>query len=519
MLMRVSDFSKTDTVLDVPAHLTPGNILTAARNVTLTDGVIAARHGIAELYGAPAVLPYAIVGGTVANVAYWLYAGLKKIYKIEASGADVNVTRQTASADVDYAATETTPWTTSVFNGVALLNNTVDVPQMFSDLSGKCKDLTNWPSTLLCQSLRPFKNFLVALNVTESGTNYPQVLRWSHRADPGAVPSSWDYTDPTKDAGRVPLAETSGILLDGLASKDAMILYKDDSTYLMQFIGGVNIFSIRPISFESGILATNCVSNFSGGQVALTGNDVVLATAQGVQSIAKSRIRAHLFNALNASAKHSAFVVTDRVHSEVWVCVPTVSSYADAAYVWNWLENKWTIRELPALRAVASGYPLSIGATWDADTGTWDADTSTWGAFDLSGQDLLGVSPNGSGKIVSINSGTENISVPFIVSAQHEALDIVGDNVPPERLKLVPKVRPHFTPESVGAEVTMQIGMQMTLHDAISWTAPVTFTIGSRRDLFVRKQGRYMSWKITSSTPIRWGLSGFDVFFELGGDA
>lgn len=72
MLMRVSNFSKTDTVLDVPAHLTPGNILTAARNVTLTDGVIAARHGIAELYGAPAVLPYAIVGGTVANVAYWL---------------------------------------------------------------------------------------------------------------------------------------------------------------------------------------------------------------------------------------------------------------------------------------------------------------------------------------------------------------------------------------------------------------------------------------------------------------
>lgn len=521
MLIRVNDFSSSDTVRDVPAHITRGNIVTDGQNYQIVDGKLGARKGSTQPYGSPLVAPYYITSGIYGTTPYWLYLGLVKASLIT-SGTSLNVTRQTLGVDVDYTATELTPWTGGGFNGISILNNPNDVPQMLLSISGKLADMTYWPSDLRCVSLRPFKNYLIAANVIEAGNEYPQVLRWSHPADPGGVPATWDYTDTTKDAGRRAFAETKGILVDSLASQDVHIVYKNDSTFYMQAIGAPYIFDFQPISLTSGLLSQNCAANFPGGQVALTYDDVVLVTPRGITSIADKRIRKHLFSSLNFAKLHSAFVACHTPASEIWVCIPAGSTYCNRAYIWNWNDNKWSIRDLPNLTSMAQGYDVSATDTWDTwgdapPTGTWDNIEGIWGGYDLSGGQLLATSLVGSGKLVAFEVGNTEDGTNLEVSITHDSTDMLAQDLPPERMKFVSRIRPHFTPESVGAVVTFEIGMRNGLQETINWSPVRTFTVGSSRDLFVRKQGRYLSMRIKSSCPASWGLDGLDVDLEMGG--
>lgn len=517
MFVSITDFAKSDTVFDTAANTLRPNIITAGKNYKLSDGKIGSRRGSSEFYGAAGIVPYWITSGLQGSTPYWLYAGLTKVYLLM-SGASSNVTRQTAGVDVDYTATVNTPWTGGGFNGISVLNNGNDVPQMFLSTGSLCADMTNWPSTLRCKSLRPFKNFLIACNVTESGTEYPQVLRWSHPADPGAVPSSWDYTATTVDAGRKALAETKGVLVDSLAAQDVHIVYKNDSTYYMQYIGAPFIFNFQPISLTSGLLSQNCAANVPGGQVALTYDDVVFVTPRGVTSIATKRIRRALFAAINFDQKRYAFVAVNSALSEVWVCVPVNSTYASRAYVYNWLEDKWSIRDIPALTSLAQGYDVSSSDTWTSAAGTWATDSDPWGAYDLSGAQFLGVSPNGSGKLLVMETGGLENGAPISVVVTHDAIDTFQElQISNERMKYINRVRPHFTPESAGAVVMFEIGMRNTLSDAVNWTTEKTFTVGITRDVFVRKQGRYMSWRIKSACETPWELSGMEIEVEVGG--
>lgn len=517
MFVRVNDFASADTILDIPPHLLQGNVITDGRNYRIVDGKIGARLGSSEPYGTPSVVPYWLLPGIYGSQPYWLYAGLEKVYLID-GGTHINVTRQTTGVDVDYTATETTPWTGGGFNGIAVLNNGNDVPQMFLTLGGKCADMTNWPSTLRCKSLRPFKNFLIAANVTESGTDYPQVVRWSHPADPGSVPASWDYTDPTKDAGRKALAETPGILVDSLSAQDVHMVYKNDSVFYMQYIGAPFIFSFQPVSLTSGLAAANCVVNIPGGQVALTYDDVVLVTPRGMQSIAKKRVRKAIFSVLTSANIHAAFLAVNTALSEVWVCVPVNSEQATRAYIYNWQDDKWSMRDLPSLAAIAQGYNIATSEIWSTVVGTWDTATGVWGAADLSGAQFLGAAVPNSGKLLALENGATEDGTAVAVSIQHDAIDVFNTiQVSSERMKLIVRLRPHFTAESAGAEVYFEVGVRNTLSDNISWSAKKKFVVGTTRDLFVRKQGRYVSWRITSATPVQWDIDGMDVDVEVGG--
>lgn len=517
MLIRIGNFNNSDTVLDTPGHLLNSSVITAGRNYTIRDGKLGARRGYAEIYAGCPIAAYGIFGGYSGITPYYLIAGLTKIYSLS-SGVFMNSTRQIAGADVDYNASENTLWTGSAFNGLGIFNNSADVPQVFTAPGARCADMANWPATLRCASLRPFKNFLIAVNIKEGGGEYPQVLRWSHPADPGTVPSSWDYTDPASDAGRTAIAETNGYLVDSLASQDVHIVYKSDSIYFMQFVGAPYIFNIQRISAAAGLLSQNCMANIPGGQIALTNDDVIFVTPQGIKSIATSRIRRHLFAYLNAAKFQASFVVANPAQTEVWVCVPSTASYANFAYIWNWVTDKWTLRELPEMTAMVYGAAVSANNLWDMASGTWDMVSNIWGGIDAVNMELVGTSVADGGTVYSFDVGYNDGAAATNVQIMHESADMLNEQIPPERMRLVKRIRPHFTDMSNGAQVQFRVGLRNGINESVRWTAPRVFTIGTTRDLFIRKQGRYLTWEITSTCGKQWELDSMDIELETGGD-
>ena len=113
------------------------------------------------------------------------------------------------------------------------------------DTATNLATLTGWGATWKVVSVRPFKNFLIALGITKGASVYPHMVKWSHTAVAGTIPASWDEADPALDAGEQDIAETPDLLVDCLQLGDVNIVYKERSMYSMSHVGAPYIFRFQ----------------------------------------------------------------------------------------------------------------------------------------------------------------------------------------------------------------------------------------------------------------------------------
>ena len=230
MIIPITAPGEFGVVKDKPAHSLPVSAWSDAVNVRFNDGYAEKSLGYSSQLGTPSIAPYFLLPFQSTSLFYWIYAGLTSAYITEGT-SHTDITRSSGA----YNATANESWTGGTLAGIPILCNGFDAPQMLfpASPSNALSELSNWPADTNAKVIKPFKNFLIALNMVEGGADYPYVVRWSTPADPGTVPTSWDYTDTTNDAGRVPLSEGGGGLVDGGALRDAFIIYREFSTYSM----------------------------------------------------------------------------------------------------------------------------------------------------------------------------------------------------------------------------------------------------------------------------------------------
>lgn len=201
-----------------------------------------------------------------------------------------DVTRTITKQGGSYDSPE---WTGGSFNGIVVASNKNDHPQVWipGTFLTKAIDMPNWPGYMRCLRMRPWKNFLFALGLIGDGF-IPFGVRWSHPADPGNVPASWDIRDPTKDAGEWYLADTEGEVVDLIPMGNDAILYKTDAIYRVQFVGGQFIFKFSKVTGNFGIPYVGAaVAVHNGRHVFWTGDDMILFDGVNFKSIAEGRMR------------------------------------------------------------------------------------------------------------------------------------------------------------------------------------------------------------------------------------
>ena len=136
--------------------------------------------------------------------------------------------------------------------------------------------LTNWPAGAKCGALRPHTNYLMALDYTDELANpFPQLIKWSDAAEPGTIPQEWAPA-PSNQAGSVSCAATPGAVVDGLTLRQQFIVYKQSSTFSLDFIGGQFIFGLRLLFANIGALSRNCVVEFEGKHAVLSDGDFIV---------------------------------------------------------------------------------------------------------------------------------------------------------------------------------------------------------------------------------------------------
>lgn len=383
MRILIDNLGEVGVVKDLPASRLPINGWSDANFVRFTRAGIESMSGDSEVFSPAASQPIWCGQFPPTGNPIWLYATAEtsagaKDGKVWATGASLNphvdVTRLTA-----YETVKNERPMGFVHQGLGYFNNVKDVPQLWAPMttSTKMVDLTNWStnpegSGLRVKMLRPHKNFLIAGYLLSGGNTYPYRLRWSDAAEPGTVPSTWDPTDVSAEAGERDLAETDDYVVDGRTLGEIFVVYKERSAWGWQFQGtrSVRTWKLLP---QIGVLARDCIAEVPQGHLVLTQDDVVFhsGTAGSVQPVLRDRLRKYLFRTIDASYYYNAFLTVSAVTKEVWICWPRGGSeYANQAILWNWETNDAALRELPS-----GGVPFMAAGV----VGFFQDELATWG--------------------------------------------------------------------------------------------------------------------------------------------
>lgn len=517
--VRVKDTGSIGVVRDLSEHEVPNNAWTEAQNVRFLDGYATKFLGHGRVYGTPSVEPHHVAPVNVGGARYWLYASQEKIYATTVAGGSVthtNLTRQTGGSDVNYSAGLNT-WTSTLLGGIPIFNpgNTTDPPQQWDTaLETRFTALSAWPANTYCKSMRAFRNILIALNVTKDGNSFPYMVKWSHPADPGSVPISWDIDDPTKDSGEFDLSEGYDQIIDGMQLRDVFIVYKEASVWRLDYVGGAFVLQANKVLGMSGALNRNCVVEVDGFHVVLTNNDVVIHDGNTATSILDKRTRRWLFQNIDVEAVSSCFVFKNPFFNEVYICYPSIGqSVPDKAVVYNYVDKTVSQRDLPNVRHASFG-PVSEGlsGSWGSDNDPWSSDTTKWGGPDVVPAEARVLMGSSSTLFYMLDT-----SQSFDGTLPVSLLERVGLSFgAPEKVKLIRSVRPRIKGQK-GGTVKVYIGAQDDPYETPIYTE-MTHNIGITVNNDCLVAGRYIAVKFETGTSFDWRLDSYDIDVEIQGN-
>jgi hypothetical protein len=517
MIIPVADVGQVGIVGvdDMPPRRLPLNAWTNGKNIRFRDGAVEKFRGHSEVFATPLWAPIWLIPIASGGNYFWIYAGQTKVGATDGS-THADITR---SAGGDYTFDSSIGWTGTIIEGKAVLNNGADVPQMWTpNLANDLTALTGWDANWRTGAMRVIKQYLVALDVTKSGVHNPYMIKWSHRAPEGGVPTSWDETDETLDAGEWDLPAEGGWVVDGIPLRDLLCVYKEYETWLMQYVGGIDVFKFTRAFSSFGMLTRRCAAEFFNGRhVVFTGDDVVLHDGQQSKSIADFKTRRLIASLIDPSTFERMFVTANFKAKEVSVCFPEVgSTWSNKALVWNWVQDTWGVRDLPDVAFMASGLvdPGDTGSIWSGASGTWDTDTVSWGerTYNPAQRDLLMALPSVT-KLMLFDSTQQFAGANMTSYVEKTGIGFpLKINQPPDftTRKLVKALWPRIS-GTQGGTVNVSVGAQELIGGPIAWGTAQPFVIGSTEFLDPLIEGRMHALKFESNSNIEWKLEGYDI--------
>ena len=498
---------------DLPPTFLKNDIYNDVINMEPFDVGMRSSSGNDAVFGVPLFAPEHLVFNLDASAFYWIYASSDGIGVTDGQ-AQFDISPTTGPVSSSWPAN----WTDAQLNTIVCLNNNFDAPWFWDNITANImQPLPDWPAGTTCRSLRSFKNNLIAMDINGPGGQFINQLMWSNTADPGTIPDSWTPL-PTNSAGDNVLADTIGHLIDGQQFRDTFMLFKEHSSYLMNFIGGNFVFGFRKLFTTSGILTTNCSAEYLGNVFILTDGDFIRSDGQAAESLIDKRMRQWLFNNIDSNNYQSSYVVSYHSQNQVWCCFPEAGeSEPTLALVWDGTDNKFGVRDIvPKAAHIATGQIGGVSGVinWDDDSEAWDADLSSWNSslFNPTEDALLQADRVGVFNL-AINEGTTFNGT--LIKSRVEKLGLDFGTV--RRTKLVTALIPRITGQA-GTVLKIRCGASGNDANNVAWCPRITFTIGDAQKIDVFVQGRFIAFSVESEADQQpWILHGMEFLYDLQG--
>jgi hypothetical protein len=502
-----------------PWSLEP-DFITYGRNFRIFAGSIMTDNGNALWDTAPAAyFPGHIfrVGSISGN--FWIIPGRNAVYVFDGTTfTDVSSVAGYAGLGTD----DELRWTSLLLGQIPIINNPQAAPEYWSpQMAGQILqplqfDPGNTWAALgySMRVMRSHKSFLFALNLTESGVEFPDTYRWSHPADINGLPVTWDETDDAFLAGKAALGGDGGNIIDGFSLRDAFCIYSEDSIDILDSTNDEFVWRRRDLSSTIGLLSKDSIVEVKGTHFLMTYGDIVKNDGNAITSIAHNRIRKEYAQRIDPDNYINAYAIRNDNEKEVWFCIPEVGEmYANIAYIYNWKDDSWAVKDIPAdIGHAATGTYADPAVTWDSlgASETWDIYNGIWNsAFTSPINDT----------IVGVNPLTEELTFldPIIASETDLNFFIERTNFPllgQNQITTITRIYPHINGET---PVIIKFGSQDYNDAPIRWKPEVTFDPSTQRKVDIRTTGELHCWNISSIGKNNLSISGMTIEYVKAG--
>jgi hypothetical protein len=501
-------------IKDIGLPNLPMEAWTDASNIRFLDGSALQFLGHGQVYNSPAYAPQFVMPVYVAQVRYWLYHTATKSFVVTNTGGVA------VHTDITHATPRTgvvNRWSGTVFGGIPVFTDggVANVPMYWDqNLANKFVNLTAWPGSTYCKVIKSFKNLLVAGFITKASGTFPFMIKWSNLAVPGSLPSSWDETDATKEAGEFDVGDGQDPIIDLLGLKDSLIIYKESSTHALDYIGGAFVLKSRRVFKMSGIMNKNCAVDVDSFHFAVTGSDIVVHDGYSATSILKKKTRRSFFQSIDVANRGLVFCFVNPFLSEIFVAYPSIGATScDTALVYNYEDKTVSFRSLPNVNHADYG-PIDndLGGAWSQDSDSWDSDLTAWNGPDFTPDTVRVMMGSADTKLFMMDASASFDGVIPSAYLERRGIDF-GD---PEHYKLITSIRPRIV-GNTGETVIIKVGFSDDQYGDPTYTS-FTFTIGVDLKADFLVSGRYISIRFETGTAFQWRLDSFDWWLEQQGE-
>lgn len=254
----------------------------------------------------------------------------------------------------------------------------------------------------------------------------PQTLAWSeignHEIWSGGL-----------DTGQLTLSDEPTGIIEIIQLRDALVAYKPNAVYLVEYTGFPFTMSTRRLATGVGPLSSRVVVNAQDSHYFLAGDLMVYKlTMAGPEPIGQAVIKL-ISSELNFSYAHRSYAYWDPLNEEIVFVVPTGgSSQPNVAYVLYVREQRWGRRDLASTAAASVRSARVVG--WDDVSGDWNGSGNVWDDPAFSSGTPISLHGDYSGKVY-IHDGTLSAAgSPVRLDLETKFFDL-GDATKKKRLK------------------------------------------------------------------------------------
>ena len=523
-------------ITDIKPYDLPSTALSMSNNIRFDNGRIkrapAFKSILNTTYATPA---FSFTYATPSNQDKLGVVNITGETTLVSNGVETDVT---PAGWAPISSTE--PFTFCNLAGVGYLNRNTSTPTYYGPASTQFANLPNWPAGMTCRVLRGFKNFLIALNVTKSGVLNKTLVKWSDITLLNNYPPSWDETSTTRLAGENPLEEMPTQILDGLALRDAFVIYSKTQTHLMEYTADQQVFRFRKIFDNNGIINTNCCTEILGSHYVFGNDDIYQHDGISYRSIIQGKNRDYVFENLNNAQTDKFYVLHNPKLTEVMFCYISGdaetnfknTTYCNKAAVYNYINGTWSFRDLPNASSASLAAVSYATTTWATTTATWTSIGGSWYSLsDNNFKNLYFVSPIDTADGLSASrvygydkfyggNLTQAINTEASKTAWAERIGIDLDETGEQlrAYKVVRTIYPQATSLGGTSNIMFAFGATETVDQTPTFGTYTNFDPTSQEKVDVsRVGGRYLAWRVQDPSMFGFELAGFDVDVQTTG--